>query len=911
MKSLKIFFYTLLSLFFIYVLAGFFLIPHLAKKEIIAALDRNLTTKTDIKEIFFNPFTLFIDIKDFALLNDKDEKVVAFNTLSVRPSFLISLEKKHIRIKDINLDGIYLNIIEENDGVLNIASIVKEDDKIKEEKEPSTLDIKFLISKILVKNAYIDFTSFKDKQQYSFNLKDINYAIYDFGTYKNSLSSNDLEFILNETTKIKIAGGIKLEPFVAYGQLQIEDLRIKDILNFNKSLFNFDINSSANSNIILNYHLDFKDDLSLFLNSDKFELNDIQLSQNKSVVATLNKLDIKKFNFDLNLQKIDFDDITLNKLNLNILQEKNGLNLAKLINSPKNSNKNDAKNSKEENKPWIVNLNKVAIDSKTSFKDRENNIDLEFKNIALRVDNINVINSDVALQNINLNLKDTTFKDTKSNFDISNKDLNLNIDKVNILENIDFQTANLKLQNFSFQDKNSKISLNSKNFSLKTSNFLLDKTNDIKIENIVANNFDINFFDANSSFDIKSEKSDINLSGFELNKDILRVKNFELKNQHSKIVNLNSNLKIEAKHIDIALKDILNKENLLKIEKSTINKPYLAVIIPKDKKENNQEQIKEEIKEQNSQNSNFKLSLGPVNIKDMTFEFEDRNLPIEFKTVVTKLNGSIIEKTENKEQILKIDIKGVVDDYGVANILGKLNPNNIKHSTNINMNFKNISIKNFTPYSAKFVGREIKDGKLQLDLKYDILNSNLKASNSIIINKIILGNKVDSKDAVSLPLDLAITLLEDSSNTIDINLPVSGNIDDPQFSISSIIWKAFFNIVTKAITSPFSLLSSMFNFSEDEIKSVNFDLTQSEITPIQQETLDKIAVILTKKDDLAITLTPAFIDKKESNSIADDRVKNIKDYLVIEKNIKEKQLVIEKDIKNNSSNINLNIKQLK
>ena len=101
-------------------------------------------------------------------------------------------------------------------------------------------------------------------------------------------------------------------------------------------------------------------------------------------------------------------------------------------------------------------------------------------------------------------------------------------------------------------------------------------------------------------------------------------------------------------------------------------------------------------------------------------------------------------------------------------------------------------------------------------------------------------------------MNIAISLLKDSKGVIDINLPVSGNVDDPQFSIGSIVWNAFINLMTKAVTAPFSLLGALFNFSEDEIKNVKFNLTEDKVTPIQKETLDKKAQILTKKQNQEI-----------------------------------------------------------
>ena len=264
------------------------------------------------------------------------------------------------------------------------------------------------------------------------------------------------------------------------------------------------------------------------------------------------------------------------------------------------------------------------------------------------------------------------------------------------------------------------------------------------------------------------------------------------------------------------------------------------------------------------------------------------------------------------------------------------------------MIFNNIAMSNFTPYTGKFVGREIKSGKLDMDLKYNIEKSNLDAKNNITISKLELGNSVQSPDAVSLPLDVAVTLLKNSQGIIDIKLPVSGNVDDPTFSIGSIVWNAFINLMTKAVTAPFSLLGAIFNFSPDEIDSVDFNLAHDEITPIQKETLDKIAQILTAKPELAIKISASYDNQKEEyalkekkylednpkdinlkkeelekevlkekaelkelEQIAKNRILNIRNYLIKEKKIDTKQIIITDKMETSSASVKIDIETIK
>jgi hypothetical protein len=176
-----------------------------------------------------------------------------------------------------------------------------------------------------------------------------------------------------------------------------------------------------------------------------------------------------------------------------------------------------------------------------------------------------------------------------------------------------------------------------------------------------------------------------------------------------------------------------------------------------------------------------------------------------------------------------------------------------------------------------------------------------------VITKLELGEDIQSPDAVSLPLGIAIALLEDTNKVIDINLPITGNVDDPQFSVGSILWKAFTNLITKAVTAPFSLIANMFSFSEEEISSVKFELTQSEITPIQKETLDKVAQVLQAKKDISIKLATTYDkEKKESVEVGKARIINIKDYLVKEKSIDDNQIILdEQTVETTSSVVNV------
>src|SRR6201996_5844685 len=131
------------------------------------------------------------------------------------------------------------------------------------------------------------------------------------------------------------------------------------------------------------------------------------------------------------------------------------------------------------------------------------------------------------------------------------------------------------------------------------------------------------------------------------------------------------------------------------------------------------------------------------------------------------------------------------------------------------MSYRGIELSGVTPYSGHFAGYKIEKGKLTVDLKYHIEDRKLTASHHIVVDQLQLGEKVDSPDAVSLPLKLAVSLLKDANGVIDLDLPVTGSLDDPQFRVGPIIWKVFVNLLEKAVTAPFKLLGSLFGGGEE------------------------------------------------------------------------------------------------
>ncbi len=213
------------------------------------------------------------------------------------------------------------------------------------------------------------------------------------------------------------------------------------------------------------------------------------------------------------------------------------------------------------------------------------------------------------------------------------------------------------------------------------------------------------------------------------------------------------------------------------------------------------------------------VHIGQIILQQGNIDFNDRFIQPNYRANLTGLTGKIGPLHANK--VGKVDIKGALDKTAPLEIRGDMDPFSSELYLDIVAKVHDIDLPPFSPYSGKYVGYEIEKGKLSVDIQYHVENGELTAENNIFLDQFTLGDQVESEDAISVPLGLAIAILKNRRGEIDIHLPIEGSINDPQFSIGGIIFDAFINLLTRAITAPFSLLGSMLGGGE-ELSAVKF-----------------------------------------------------------------------------------------
>ena len=264
--------------------------------------------------------------------------------------------------------------------------------------------------------------------------------------------------------------------------------------------------------------------------------------------------------------------------------------------------------------------------------------------------------------------------------------------------------------------------------------------------------------------------------------------------------------------------------------------------------------------EPNPQSQPLDIRIETLTLQGGTVSFTDNQLQNTFNTTMYNLGGRVTGLTSDDEMRADVDLRGQLENHSPLTISGKVNPLSTDLFADITLSFKDIDLTPMTPYSGTYVGYEIDKGKLYLDLNYHIEHQQISATNKVMIDQFTFGDAIDSDQATSLPVPLAIALLKDNSNEIHLDIPVSGDLNDPDFSIGGVILTVLKNLLVKAATSPFALLGSMLGGDED-FTGINF---ASGITTIDAEQLQKLstlATMLAKRPALTLEIS-GFADRK-------------------------------------------------
>ncbi|MBH2016669.1 MAG: DUF748 domain-containing protein [Burkholderiales bacterium] len=241
-----------------------------------------------------------------------------------------------------------------------------------------------------------------------------------------------------------------------------------------------------------------------------------------------------------------------------------------------------------------------------------------------------------------------------------------------------------------------------------------------------------------------------------------------------------------------------------------------------------------------------------IHLEKGEVDFTDTFIQPNYSARLTRITGDISAVSSRTPEPATVEVSGAVDDGAPLRISGRLHPLGPRLYTDIQGVAKGIELTRLTPYSARYAGYAIEKGTLSVTVRYKVDGGKLEADNAVFLDQLTFGERVDSPDATSLPVRLAVSLLQNSRGEIDVNLPISGSLDDPQFSVGGIVWKVIVNLLTKAVTAPFALLTGG---GSSELGTVPFEPGVAVLSAGARERLDSLIAKLKDRPGLKLEAT--------------------------------------------------------
>ena len=796
-----------------------------------------------------------IDLNGDIKLNPlKIEGNVSIKDFSIKPVAISFIDNDTLNLKNaiINLKINYALKADENatrinlkDGFLNVKGLSL--DEGANELSLGELELpKFdLVSKIADKTeAALNLSAI--------NLNDISFKNAITASVK-SLNLNEISLLANLNEKSELNATAKLKSIGA-NALKVDEAdrnlaNLKDInaSNLNLNLannktaltlekialngINAPLSKSANANAtsagVTNTSFTMDGNKSL-ASLDELNVKNIELKAKNKEIARVADVAIKSISFDILKTALNIASVDVNKPKFTSELNDNGLSAVNELGFGEQSAKatKAAKHTKKVEK---------KAENKSASKSKENEFKFDIKNISVN-------NADIALTHL--------FEGEK----IAHKFDNLFVKVANLSSDFskpfDAKVAMKSSQKLNL-DVDSKIKIEPLDVSAKI------KLNDTNLPKYFA--YAKPFLEADLASgqlessaeisyakDIKADAKvsikDIRLNGKKTEK-LISFKSLDLE-------------KISFAKNDLAISGVSLNSPFIKAHLSKDRKFNLSQIVKEDKNKAKTEAKPESKKAASKKDDELKFSVKNFSLKNGEVDFSDASLFMPFATTISKLNGKLSDI--DKKRPSSGEFQGVVGKNGFSKITAKLFPFELKQNTEIKLDFKDIDLVDVTPYSGQFVGYKIKKGKLNLNLKYSVADSKLNGSNFINFDTLTLGEKVESKDAVNLPLSLAISILSDENNQINIDLPVEGNLDDPDFKYGGVIWAAVKKLFADITLAPFRFLGNALGLGGKDLSSIDFLAGSSELISSEAAKIGDFIKITSEKPKMSLSITPTY-----------------------------------------------------
>lgn len=816
-------------------IAAYFILPPVLKSFLVKTLTENLHREVVLKEISVNPLRLTVTLDSFQIKDrESNNNFISFDRLFLNID-TFSLFRRALILKEITLTNPFIRITRHEDGSYNFSDLIPKDE-VKEEKKSPPLE--FSLNNIRIENGGIDFVDGPFDTTHT--VRDMQIAI--------PFISNISEY-MDTLVQPRFAATINGVPYSLEGKTKIfkdsretvfniiiEDLDIPFYLAYIPHELNISVPSGkldAKSTITFSIAPDQHPVISI---AGNVVLRDFVLrDRKKNAVAGLKRLDVVMTSLEPLQSKFHFAKIMIDSPEVNARREKNGaINLLSLAPPKKEETKHATPEPKAEETPLpILFLDDFELNGgKITYRDEapREPINSLIQDISIKGEKISTVKNSQGKLSFSMDLNKGSGSVTVNGTVGLNPvfaNLDVNLKKVRVRPFQEYFTEYFRV-NYANGDISAKGTVSASKASEKDLSIKYD--GNVLLANVAM----VDKLNGEDFLKFKSLYVKRLSAGY--NPLFVRIKDVSLTDFYVRII-VNDD-------------STLNLQNVAKPEATTqeeVAKPKPAP--PKKEDKAQPEEKKEYVGDILAKN----MEINRISLQNGTIAFDDRHIKPNYSSMLTELTGRMTGVTSITTKPADMDIRGKIGRHIPMEITGKVHPFMSNLFVDLKASLRDFNLSPLTPYSGTYAGYKIEKGSLSFDLKYLIADKKLNAENKVVIDQLTLGDRVESPKATKLPVGLAITLLRDSDGKINLDIPVTGRIDDPEFSVWRIVLQIIVNLLTKVATAPFALLGSLFGGGE-ELSYIEFDYGSSDISEQSMTKIETLVKALKAKPALKLDI---------------------------------------------------------
>lgn len=848
-RKIRILAVSLLAALLLYAALGFWLVPSLVRSNIGEFSTQHWQRKPELGEISFNPFTLALEIHGFAFRDSRQEPLLSFDRLLVNLD-ISSLWRRGLSLHEIELDNPSSRVVVRADGSLNLAELSRPfevpEDVAAAEKEPARL----FIDRFQLREGALEFEDHARTTPFKARLTPVNFALTNFSSVSQGEKDGANNYALQATStageSFKWSGNFGLAPLRSRGQFELADVQARTLWSYLQESLGFEV---AGGVVGVNGGYEFAatgPDLTFVVNLANVDVAALKLRPRGGDTdwVALEKLGVANTKVDLTRRVVDVASVILADGSVIATRGEDGsVNLLSLLEPPpaaeaRSPARTTATAAEGAGTPWTVNIPELSV---------------EGLRIAARDEFVKPA-ATFTLAPVNLQLRGFSTAPGQA---------------VDLTGDVTLESGGqLALQGRAIPADSSfsgKIKLTDLNLAALQP-YVGTYTQMTLLSGVLNTEFDAEFKPGSQALSGSLECTRLHTVDNALREDLVKWDRLTLRG-------------VEFRSA------VATGASSLRISSINTRSPYLRFIIAPDQTTNigkvltrpatapGAVQTVRGITESTGPRSPMTINIGKVAVENGSANFADFWITPNYAVTLQQLGGSISGLSSRKDSRAKLALTGKIDRYAPVDIAGELNLLSASLFTDIRVKFEGVELTSVTPYSGRFAGYRIEKGKLSVDVRYLVENRQLNAEQRFIVDQLTLGERVDSPDAVKLPLRLAVALLKDRNGVIDLGLPITGSLDDPKFRLGPIIWKAFVGLLANVATSPFKLLGGMFGGGE-EVNLIDFEPGEATLDAAATEKLAALTKALSERPQLQLEVPALYAPDADFGVLSSRLVEN-------------------------------------